>query len=258
MVARSTPNRLRPIYSWLLGLTVASLVVLVPLTVIAWTSQPVLSLELIRTRSSFSGMIQSSDHRVMFSTAWSPADARSFYGDVTTPWDPRPASLIVPASDTVAAGTLELLERAKPRQLVVLGVPGASPDWTAVERTARANDVQLVWVTELVTFDVGQGRVTGIAGEGGDGSVADLLVQGPGGTVIIKLGSSSSGLESDISIRSTGEEMTSARLEIRGAGSTADEGVPTVEVRPGAKANITFAVEGLKVTGGTLIRYGVR
>lgn len=254
--ARS-PTRYRPILSWLLGVAVGCVVVALPLAVATLFADDDPMIQVATTDSSISGVLSSGSHRVLFTNTWSPAEARSFYGRVTGPWDQQANTLIAPGTDRAAPGVLELLERAQPEQLIVIGVPGADPTWAHIERWCRANAMDVHWVADFVQFRAGELTVSAIAsGETAFGFL-DLVIEGPSGIVVVELGPDASGLDSDILVTSLNRTVLNSRLVVR---ESIEEvaGLPVVAMSPGDVVEMSLAGDEVLVSGGNLVRSGSR
>jgi hypothetical protein len=136
------------------GVCVALMVVLLPLSVLALTDDPGPHLRLLETRGRISALVVDGDARVLIVNSVDREAARAALGELARPWESEPQMLIGPAEDGAAIGLWEALARTQPATVVIVGIPGANPIWSAIEQECQRRAIHLTWVAGTAQVDL--------------------------------------------------------------------------------------------------------
>lgn len=131
---------------WLVGIVAASVFFLMPLAFLTATAEqhPEIRITYGEGRTDpFSALIVTDTARVLLINSDDRRKARSTIGTLFRPWEPPYSVVIAPAGDATFAGVHEATRNPGVRQVIIAGLPGANPEWTALERELAARDVVL-------------------------------------------------------------------------------------------------------------------
>lgn len=238
---------------WTAGIAVA---LALALTII-WTSASrggSAELRVAVTGDTLSATLIDGEHVIYFANATSPTEARAALGVLARPWERGPGVVVSGTSERAANGLWETLQRAKPRQLIVLGAPGDSERWLAIERHCREAGIEIRYLEtqarlalasltlELVptqsgshaTISTSSTRVAlAIGGSPDDGRFHALIASG-------KI---PDGLSADLLVLPQSNRTPGGAREI-------------LTVEEGRRVTLAFEADAIRVRGGQIITAG--
>jgi hypothetical protein len=148
-------NRSRP---WLVAITAALLSFFMPLAFITATTEikPEIRIVYGESRNNpFSALIVTNETRILIVNNDDRRTARSLIGALYRPWEPAHTVVIAPSGDNTFAGIHEATRNPGIRQVIVAGLPGANPEWTALERDLADRNVDLHYLGHPVVVETG-------------------------------------------------------------------------------------------------------
>lgn len=150
-------SHLRP-HRWTLLIVVALLGVTTAAPLIARSLPDRERIVVGNTAGMLTTMLEINGHRVLVGAGPTRSHAADLIGRSTRPWEREIDLLIVPGwDDSHAVGALGLLERRSVSGIAVVGVPGNEPVWTMLERSARAEDIALRYLSSPHHLALGKG-----------------------------------------------------------------------------------------------------
>lgn len=111
-------------------------------------------IRVIRTGDSFSALIVTDAVRALVVNSTDQRVTRSSIGLLARPWEPDPSLLIASADDRAAVGLWEAMKHPAVEQVFVVGLPGAEPIWTEIEREGRTRNIEIVYIAETSVIDM--------------------------------------------------------------------------------------------------------
>ena len=111
-------------------------------------------LRVAASNRALSVLIADGEQRVLVLNATGPQDARAVIGLLVQPWERDPSTLIVSADQDNEEAIWEALQRLSLQQAIVVGAPGADPDWIEIERYCRDNGIELSYVGVSTTVQM--------------------------------------------------------------------------------------------------------
>lgn len=157
--SRIMTNRYSP---WLIGGLAALFVFSIPLIVSNATASHDPEIRAIRSGRHFAALIVTDSGRVLFVNSDDRRVTRSLVGRLARPWESDAATVIAPAQDRTAVGLYETMQHPAITQVIVLGLPGADPIWSAIERDSATRGIDVHFLatesrieTLPVTLDLG-------------------------------------------------------------------------------------------------------
>lgn len=158
----------------LAGLATLSL----PLAVLSWTASSPPEVAIVSGSGRISAFVVSDELRLLALTAVDPREVQALLGRIRRPWEAGPTVLVLSAAnDPEASGVWAALQLTDMDQVIVVGLPGAHPTWTAVERHCDAHAIQLDYVPERATVAL-EGMLLVLQAAGEDGGDALLVRAG--------------------------------------------------------------------------------
>lgn len=142
--ARPTIRR----HEWLLAGIAALVVFIVPMTVVGWLDDPQPEIRVLETDARLSTLVIDDDVRILIINTDNREAAGAFLGRIAQPWEPKPQTIIAAASDEAAIGVWEALQRLDPSSVIIAGIPGADPLWSAIEAECTRRQVDLRYVAD--------------------------------------------------------------------------------------------------------------
>lgn len=249
--SRSThPDGLRPRRRhWAAGIAAA---LALTLTVI-WSGagrDPGSELRVAATGDTLSASLVDGDHVIHFANAERPADARAALGVLARPWERQPGVVIAGASERIANGLWETLQRLSPRQLIVLGAPGDSEQWLTIERYCRDAGIELRYLESPTRLELTSLSVTLVPSESeshaiiANGQMRVALAVGglPADGryhALIGDGNVPASLSADLVVTPTGIDPPG-------------DGVRTLTVEEGRRVTLVFEAAAIRVRGGNI------
>ncbi len=146
--ARPTIRR----HDWLLAGVAAFVVFIVPMTVVGWLNDPQPEIRVLETDERLSTLVIDDDARILIVNTSNREAAGAFLGRIAQPWEPKPQTIVAAASDEAAIGVWEALQRIDPISVVIAGIPGADPLWSAIEAECASRQIDLRYVTDRATI----------------------------------------------------------------------------------------------------------
>ena len=140
-------------------------------------------LRVVNVGGRLSTFVMLDDARVLVMNVSDPRDANALLGRIRRPWDAGPSALVSSASPSAGAALLSTLEQTEPLQVIILGLPGAEPEWTAIERLCAERGVQLDYVSRSGTVRHAQAELWFESGDS-----AAVIVRAGGINIAIGLG----------------------------------------------------------------------
>lgn len=151
----------------------------VPLAVLSWTAAPPPEIKIVSGSGRISAYVVNDELRLLALTAVDPREVQALLGRIRRPWQDGPAVLVLSAAnDPEASGVWAALQLTDLDQVIVVGLPGAHPTWTAVERHCDAHAIQLDYVPERATVTLDGLLLVLQAGDEDDGGDALLVRAG--------------------------------------------------------------------------------
>lgn len=182
---------MRRIRQWLTALARAELLVAalaaivvfsVPLAVRSAMAEPVSEVKVVGMDGRLSAYVVTDQVRLLTLNVRDPRDAQALLGRIRQPWEPGPSVLVVSAAnDERAVGVWTAMNQTQPSQIIVVGLPGADPAWTALERSCTERGIHLDYVAERSTVEVGELE---LIVQRGDDATGDALILRSGQTNI--------------------------------------------------------------------------
>jgi hypothetical protein len=125
-----------------------------PLAVLSWTAASPPEVKVVSNNGRLSAFIVSDGLRLLALTEVDPREVQWLLGNVRRPWEAGPSTLAVSAAnDPRASGLWAALQQTDVKQVIVVGLPGADPTWTAVERHCEQHGIRLDYVAARATID---------------------------------------------------------------------------------------------------------
>jgi hypothetical protein len=106
-------------------------------------------LRVVEVGGRLSTYIMLDDARVLIINVSDPRDAHALLGRIRRPWEPGPSAIVASASGDSAAALLSTIEQTEPAQVIILGLPGAEPEWTILERACEQRAIELEYVPAI-------------------------------------------------------------------------------------------------------------
>jgi hypothetical protein len=140
-------------HEWLLAGIAALVVFVVPITVVGWLDDPQPEIRVLDTDQRLSTLVVDDDARILIINTDNREAAGAFLGRIAQPWEPKPQTIVASASDDAAIGVWEALMRLEPSSLVIAGVPGADPLWSAIEAECTRRQIDLRYVADRAVIE---------------------------------------------------------------------------------------------------------
>jgi hypothetical protein len=148
--ASGRPRRLE----WLLAGLAALVVFTVPMTVIGWLDNPAPEVRVLASPERLSALVIDGDARVLIVNTDDREGAVALLGRIAQPWETKPVTVIAPAEDGAAIGLWEVLQRLDPVSVVVAGVPGADPLWSAIDAECARRGIDLRYISDRASLPI--------------------------------------------------------------------------------------------------------
>jgi RNase P/RNase MRP subunit p29 len=132
--------------AWLAGIVALVVGAAVPISIVLALAEDPLELRVFTTGDALSTLIVDGDVRVLVINSDDREATSAALGTMARPWEPRPRVLIAPAEDRAATGLWEALARSEPDAVIIAGLPGADPIWSAIEDECVARGIELRFV----------------------------------------------------------------------------------------------------------------
>jgi hypothetical protein len=142
------------------GSLAALVTVVAPLIVWGRQASDEPELRVLRTRDRATTLIADGSTRVLVVNSPDREAVREAIGRASRPWEPLPHLLISPSDDDAAVGLLEAIERSRPHNILVAGVPGADPVWARIAQLCRERAIPVQYVTTMGTAETERLQVT--------------------------------------------------------------------------------------------------
>lgn len=153
---------------WLVVCIAAAVFLLMPLAFLTATvkQQPEIRITYGEGRNdAFSALIVTEEVRILMINSSDRRTARSIIGTLARPWEPAFSVVIAPAGDETFAGIHEAVRNPAIRQVIIAGIPGANPEWTALERELASRGIDLHYAGGPVEINPEPFRLTIHPGE---------------------------------------------------------------------------------------------
>ena len=154
--ARPTIRR----HEWLLAGIAALIVFIVPMTVVGWLDDPPPEVRVLETREWLSSLIVDDDARILIVNTYDREAAGAFLGRIAQPWERRPQTIVASSDDGAAIGVWEALQRLEPSTVVIAGIPGADPLWSAIEAECARRHIELRYVADRAVISTDRLNLT--------------------------------------------------------------------------------------------------
>ena len=145
---------------WLLAALAALVAFVVPLTVVGWLDKPEPEIRIIASPERLSTLIVDGDARILIVNTDDREGLGAMLGRIAQPWETRPATIIAPASDDIAIGLWEALQRLEPATVIVAGTPGADPLWAEIDAECARREISLTYVSDRASLATDRLTVT--------------------------------------------------------------------------------------------------
>jgi hypothetical protein len=225
-----------------------------PLAVLSWTQESRPEVTVDSNDGRLSAFIVSGEVRLLALTETDPREVQWLLGRIRRPWEAGPSTLVVSAAnDPQASGIWAALQQTDADQVIVVGLPGAEPTWTAVERHCEQHDIRLDYVPDRATIEV-EGLQLVVQRGGGDGGGEALLLRTDQLNIAIALDGGMPNVSARIVIANgvPGEDAQRPALLIRSQWLThALPGVTELAVGRTGTVSLTLGDGEVHVRGGT-------
>ncbi len=176
-----------PYRPWLVACVAAAIFFLMPLAFITATvsQQPEIRIAYGEARTdAFSALVVTGEVRILMINSTDRRTARSIIGTLARPWEPPYSVVIAPAGDQTFAGVHEAVRNPAITQVIIVGIPGANPEWTALERELANRDIDLHYAGGPVEINPEPLQMTIQPG----GQDAHIIVRNGQAVVLLALG----------------------------------------------------------------------
>jgi hypothetical protein len=131
----------------LISITLISIAAAVILAGLVNRIQPDERVVVGNTGGTLTTLIELQEARILVGAGPSRSHSADLLGRTTRPWDRDIELLILPGwDDHHVSGALGLLERRTVNGIAIVGLPGAEPLWTILEREAESRGVELTYI----------------------------------------------------------------------------------------------------------------
>jgi hypothetical protein len=132
---------------WITGIVTGLLVFSVPYVATNALADPSPELRAIRAGDGLAMLLRDDEARILILNTGDPQEAIAALGRLSGPLDADVTTLLSAADDALVAALYEVLLRTSPGQVILLGVPGADPTWTALEAECKRRGIALDYVS---------------------------------------------------------------------------------------------------------------
>jgi len=139
-------------HDWLLAGIVALVAFIIPMTVVGWLNDPQPEIRVLETDEQPSTLIVDNDARILIINTSNREAAGAFLGRIAQPWEPQPQTIVATSSEDAAIGIWEVLQRLEPSSVVIAGIPGADPLWSAIEAECTRRQIDLRYISDRSTI----------------------------------------------------------------------------------------------------------
>jgi hypothetical protein len=237
---------------WFVAATAAILVFGVPLLTINAVAQPAPEIRLIRTGQNFSALIVTDQSRLLLINSRDRGETRSTIGHLARPWEAETNTILAPADDRAAIGLWEAMRHPDVRQVIIIGLPGNDPIWSAIEQESRERAIVLTYVPDAATIHAGDIVVSMYTNT--DDSAGMVRIQrGEIGITIAVGHSDSRGPRTHAAVLNTiPDEAPEANLLLVPVASAHHLEIDVVFIREREVVRLVLEPERLRVLGGDL------
>jgi hypothetical protein len=120
----------------------------VPMTVVGWLDNPPPEVRVLDTADQLSTLVVDDDARILVVNTSDREAAAAFLGRIAQPWEQKPQTIVASSSDDAALGLWEALQRLEPSSVIIAGIPGAEPLWSAIEAECANRRIDLRYVAD--------------------------------------------------------------------------------------------------------------
>ncbi len=174
-------------HEWLLAGITALVVFVVPMTVISWLDDPQPEIRVLETSGRLSALIVDEDSRILIVNTHDREAAGAFLGRIAQPWESQPRTIVASSDDGAAIGVWEALQRLEPSSVVIAGIPGADPLWSAIEAECTRREIDLRYVADRAFVAMHRLNLTIFGSSSGSEAGRGVVIRRGGVSVIVAL-----------------------------------------------------------------------